>query len=90
MSITAFRSRPDASAFDPESIRILSDAFEDAWQSLHTTGTTFHLDGRTDQTRDILARCIIEVAKLGERDRRRLRDAALAHLAEANIRNARN
>lgn len=35
------------------------------------------------------ARCIIEVAKLGERDQRRPRDAALAHLDEANIRKAR-
>jgi hypothetical protein len=90
MTIIPFHWRPDASAFDPDSIRILSDAFEDAWQSLQTTGTTFHLDGHADQTPEILARCIIEVAKLGERDRRRLRDAALAHLAEANIRKARN
>jgi hypothetical protein len=29
------------------------------------------------------------MAKLGERDQQRLRDAALAHLAEANIRKAR-
>jgi len=32
----------------------------------------------------ILARCIVEMAKLGERDQGRLRDAARAHLAEAN------
>jgi hypothetical protein len=90
VTISPFPLPSDASAFDPDSIRILSDAFEDAWQSLQTTGTTFHLDGQADQTREILARCIIEMAKLGERDQRKLRDAALAHLAEANIRIARN
>jgi hypothetical protein len=33
---------------------------------------------------------ILEMAKLGERDRDKLRDAALAHLPEANIRKERN
>jgi hypothetical protein len=90
MTILPFPLRSDASAFNPDSIRILSDAFEDAWQSLQTTGTTFHLDGQADQTREILARCIIEMAKLGERDQRKLRDAALAHLAEVIVRKGRN
>ncbi len=74
-----FFTRVDASAFDPDSIRILSDAFEEAWQSLQSTGATFHLDDQAEQTREILARCIIESAKLGERDCSRLRDAALVH-----------
>jgi hypothetical protein len=82
MTTSAFSLRSDASAFDPDNIRILSNAFEDAWQSLQPPGTTFHLDGQADQAREILARCIIEMAKLGERDQRKLRDAALAHLAE--------
>jgi hypothetical protein len=90
MTTLPFPSRADASAFDPEAIRILSDAYEDAWQSLHVGGTTLHLDGQEVQTSEILARCIIELAKLGERDRRRLRDAALAHLAEANVRRGRD
>jgi hypothetical protein len=81
-----FPTRPDESAFDPEVISTLSDAFEEAWQSLHTSDTTLHLGGQEEQTSEILARCIIELAKLGERDRHRLRDAALAHLAEANVR----
>ncbi len=90
MTVLHFPSHLDASAFDPESLRILTDAFENAWQALQTAGTTFHFDGHAEQTRDILARCIIEMAKLGERDRDKLRDAALAHLAEANIRKVRN
>jgi hypothetical protein len=85
-----FPTRSDASAFDPKAIGILSDAFENAWQSLHAGDTTLHFGGQEEQTSEMLARCIIELAKLGERDRHRLRDAALAHLAEANIRRGRD
>jgi hypothetical protein len=90
MTTLPFPLRPDASAFDPETIKILNDAFESAWQALHTSGTTSHLGGQEEQTSEMLARCIIELAKLNERDPRRLRDAALAHLAEANIRRGRD
>jgi hypothetical protein len=90
MTTLAFPLRSDATAFDPETIQILSDAFEDTWQSLHASGSTDHLGGQEQQTSEMLARCIIELAKLGERDRRRLRDAALAHLAEANVRRGRD
>jgi hypothetical protein len=69
-------------AFDPESIQVMTAAFEDAWQSLPTAGVRFESD-QSDALRDMLARCIIEAAQLGERDRRRLRDAALACLAKA-------
>jgi hypothetical protein len=82
--------RRAASAFDPEVVQILSDAFEDAWQSLQASGTTFHLGGQEEQTSEMLARCIIELAKLGERDPHRLRDAALTHLAESNVRRGRD
>ena len=75
MGIFPFSSDPHASAFDPATVGILSDAFQDAWQSLHTSGTTLHLGGQEEQTSEMLARCIIELAKLGERDPHRLRDA---------------
>ena len=90
MTILPFPVPADASAFDPSAVRIIGDAFEEAWHYLQSTGTTFHTDGHAEQTREILARCIIEMAKLGERDQRRLRDAALAHLAEANVRRGRD
>jgi hypothetical protein len=86
MTVLPFPAPKDASAFDPSIIRILSDAFEEAWHSLQASGTTFHIDGSAEQVREILARCIIERAKRGERDGRRLRDAALVHLAEVNVR----
>ena len=89
MTVLSFPVPDDASAFDPSTVRILSDAFEEAWQALRTTGTTSHTDGHAQQTREILARCIVEIAKRGERDQRRLRDAALAHLAETNVHGTR-
>jgi hypothetical protein len=90
MSGSLFPLQSGASAFGPESLRILTAAFEDAWQALQNAGTSIHVDGHAEHTREILARCIIEMAKLGERDRNKLRDAALAHLAEADIRRERN
>jgi hypothetical protein len=75
------QSRATFGAFDPETIRILSTAFEDAWQSLG--GDRIVLGPHTDAMRDALARSIIDVAAGGERDRCRLRDEALARLARA-------
>jgi hypothetical protein len=88
VAIIAFPSIVDASAFDPESIRIMSDAFEDAWQSLQVTGTGVHNAEKDDERRAILAKRIIELAKTGERDRQTLQDAALAYLAELIVRKA--
>jgi hypothetical protein len=68
-------------AFEPETIRVLTAAFEDAWRSLDNDGTD--LGPHTDVTRDTLAKGIIVAAMLGERDPQKLRDAALTHLRDA-------
>jgi hypothetical protein len=73
-------------AFDPETVRILIDAFDEAWQSLEKSGATG--DGHAQETRDWLAKCIIELARTGERNQRLLRDNALLLLAQENLRNA--
>ena len=82
MSILPFPAYPATTVFDPESLRVLADAFDDAWKWVRIEGTTFQVERHAEQTREILARCIIEKATRGERDHYRLRDAALAHLAE--------
>jgi hypothetical protein len=67
-------------SFDPETIRALTVAFEDAWRSLERR------DGiRTDADaiREMLARHIINAAQAGERDMGRLRDGALAYVTDA-------
>jgi hypothetical protein len=67
--------------FDPEAVRILTSAFNDAWKSIADSGMTFASNGHAEAMREILALRIIELARLGERDQNRLRDYALLHLA---------
>jgi hypothetical protein len=74
-------------AFDPDAVRILTAAFDDAWQSLQTSGASYASDDHAKSAREILAKHIIEMAKLGERDQSRLREGALVYMAQSNLRN---
>ena len=74
-----------AAAFDPDAIRILASALDGAWQSLQV-GADLASGGQADGTREVRALRIIEMAKLGERDPRRLREDALRYLAQSNLR----
>jgi hypothetical protein len=56
-------------AFEPEAIAVMSEAFEAAIKELQDPG---------DVMREVIARRIIAVATLGERDPARLLAAALA------------
>jgi hypothetical protein len=64
-------------SFDPETLRILCGALDDAWERLEA-GT--HLNGSADAARAVLAQHIVAIARQGERDRRRLIEGALARL----------
>jgi hypothetical protein len=67
------------------SVGILIAAFDAAWHSIKGSGA--HLsDKQIELTRAILAKYIIEQARHGERDQCRLRDGALLHLAQSNLR----
>ena len=66
--------------FDPEATKILTAAFDTAWQMLKTSGNVLAADYRSVSTRDLLAKRIIEVARQGERDPIRLVDDALSYL----------
>ena len=59
--------------FQPDDMRILVAAFDDAWRSLLASGVTFESDRESEAVRDGLAKHIIEQARYGERDQRRLR-----------------
>jgi hypothetical protein len=61
--------------FDPDAIRILTTAFDAAWRRLQNS--RFDSDRQREQARITLAKYIIEQARQGERDERRLRDGAL-------------
>ena len=71
-------------SFDPEAIRILSAAFEEAWQALLRSGAKFGSDRRAEE--NTLAKYMIEQAKQGELDQRRLQEGALLHFTRSNLR----
>jgi hypothetical protein len=71
----------DAS-FDPEAVAILSAAFDDAWNEVKRSGSTLARPAYERAAREVLAKCIIEMAQRGERDRRLLAEAAVKYLAK--------
>ena len=66
----------DIEEFDPQTLRILGDALDDAWQRVKRN----HLNGRAYAARRVLAQHIYAMAKQGERDPRHLSDGALMRL----------
>jgi hypothetical protein len=63
-------------AFNPDEIRTLVAAFDRAWESVQASGAIFDTDAAAEIARAVLAKHIIEAAKQGEHDQRRLRDGA--------------
>ena len=60
-------------AFDDRVTLIIGEAFDSACKDLHDTGQPAIVN-------EVIAKCIIEAAKRGERDPARLRNAGLAAL----------
>jgi hypothetical protein len=72
---------PQFGSFDASTFEILAYAFDDAWRSLEVDGVLVYLEGDADLIRDRLAMRIVDAARRGERDWRRLRAGALHHVA---------
>lgn len=72
--------KDNPTAFDPETISILSGALDDAWQVIETNKAAFRVDGDPEGARNALAKHLVDVAKQGERDRQRLMEGAFAAL----------
>jgi hypothetical protein len=71
--------------FDRDAIRLLTGAFDDAWQHLMVGGARFADKRQRELAREIIAKHIIQLARLGERDRRKLAESALVELANSNL-----
>ena len=71
MPIRLIIKNDENDAFTPEDAKILIDAFEDTLKALN-------LSDREDQLTTVVARRIVELAKEGERDPRKLRERTLA------------
>jgi hypothetical protein len=76
----------EAGVFDPDAADILVAAFDKAWHYIQASGARITSDRQVELTRATLAKYIIEQARCGERDQRRLCDGALLHLAQSNLR----
>ena len=72
-----------AGFFDPQTTKILTAAFDTAWQILKTSGNVLAADFRATSTRELLAKRIIETGSQGERNPLRLAEDALAFLANS-------
>jgi hypothetical protein len=70
------------SSFDPETVEVLSGALDDAWLTIKRSDSTLARPAYELGAREILAKCIIELAQRGERDRRNLSDSAVQFLAQ--------
>jgi hypothetical protein len=73
--------------FNPHEIRTLVTAFEKAWESVQASGAKFETGAHAEAARAVLAKHIIDAAKQGELDQRRLRDGALVAWAQSNLPN---
>jgi hypothetical protein len=71
--------------FHPEEVKILTDAFDDAWARLHASRAPFAEADYVPAAREILAKHIIGAAKAGQLDRRHLSDGALLHLSRQKL-----
>ena len=71
-------------AFDSDTVALLSSAFDVAWDTLKKSGSPLAAEGQAAPTRELLAKLIIAMGDTGERDRQRLVDGALAFLAARN------
>src|SRR5947208_3130271 len=71
--------------FQAEEIAILVAAFDDCWIRLQESGAQYGSEYSMARAQQQLARSIIEAAKRGERDPRRLCDDAFLHMSKANL-----
>jgi hypothetical protein len=74
-----------AGAFDDNEVRILVEAFDQAWNAVHDRATAILPDAHSEAMRELIALRIIEIAQLGERDPNRLRQDALLYLERTNL-----
>jgi hypothetical protein len=68
--------------FKPETVTLMTAAFDDAWQLLQDSDVIFASASHAEKARVTLAKYIIEAVNLGERNQLQLRDDALTYYAK--------
>jgi hypothetical protein len=67
---------PDSS-FDPETLSLLSGAFENAWRRVQVSGNRLARPGYANVMREVMAKHILYLAHHGERDEAELSNSAV-------------
>jgi len=80
-----FQRHADEGVFEPDQVKVLTTAFDEAWKTVQGSGVAFASNGHAEATKEILAMRIIALARLGESDPGRLRDDALLYLARTGL-----
>jgi hypothetical protein len=55
------------SSFDPDTVKIMTSAFETAWRSLESSDSTLSMGGNAVAAREFLAKRIIEMGQRGRK-----------------------
>jgi hypothetical protein len=74
-----------SAGFDPELTETLRSAFETAWYVLQRSNSALAAEDKARVTREALAKRIVAMGRTGERNRERLVNAALVHLANSEM-----
>jgi len=69
-------------AFDPETVKGLSLAFDTAWEEIRESGSEFARPAYAGAMREEIAKHLIGMAGAGETDQIKLSKAAIAFLAK--------
>ena len=81
----SFIKETAAGVFDPEAVQILVGALDDVWKKVLASDAPFAEYQNREKAREIIAKHIIRLARLGERDRKKLTESALLELSRANL-----
>jgi hypothetical protein len=69
-------------AFDPETVKSLSLAFDNAWEKIRESGSEFARPAYANAMREEVAKHLIDMVGCGQTDLTKFADAAIAYLAE--------
>jgi hypothetical protein len=71
--------------FEPEAVKILTDAFDDAWADVQASKAPWATEEYALAARTIIANHIVAAAKAGNLNRASLVDSALIHLTRQKL-----
>jgi hypothetical protein len=75
--------------FDPDTIRLMASALEEAWDRIERSGSRFARPGYSRAMREVIARFIIEMAQQGVTDPQTLAERTVSYMT-ANYKDPRD